>query len=53
MTVDGSSDKQGARAGVVLESPDGEKVFYAVRLKFRATNNHAEYKALIAELELA
>lgn len=48
VTVDGSSGEQGARAGVVLESPDGENVFYVVRLKFKATNNQAEYEALIA-----
>lgn len=38
---------------VVLESPDREEVSYAVRLEFKATNNQAEYEALIAGLELA
>lgn len=52
MTVDGSSGEQGTGAGVILESLDREKVFYAVRLKFKATNNQAKYKALIAGLEL-
>ena len=39
--------------GVVLESPMGEKVCYALRLQFPALNNEAEYKALIAGLRLA
>ena len=38
---------------MVLESPDGEEISYAVRLEFKATNNQAKYKALIAGLELA
>lgn len=38
---------------MVLESPDGEEISYAVRLEFKATNNQAEYEALIAGLELA
>lgn len=50
--MDGSSGEQGTGAGVILESPEGEKVSYAVRLKFKATNNQAEYEALIAGLEL-
>lgn len=51
--MDGSSGEQGARVRVVLESPDMEEVSYAVRLEFKGTNNQAEYKALIARLELA
>lgn len=52
MTVDGSSGEQGTGAWIILESSNGEKVSYAVRLKFKATNNQAEYKALIVGLEL-
>ena len=33
--------------------PEGEEISYTVRLKFTATNNQAEYEALIAGLELA
>lgn len=50
MTVDRSSGEQGAGARVVLESPDGEEISYAVRLEFKTTNNQAEYEALIAGL---
>lgn len=35
-----------------MESPDGEEIFYVVRLEFKATNNQAEYEALIAGPEL-
>lgn len=45
--------EQGAGVGVILESPDREKVTYAVRLEFKTANNQAEYEALIVGLELA
>jgi hypothetical protein len=32
---------QGAEAGVVLASPDGQILKYTVKLDFRATNNMA------------
>jgi hypothetical protein len=44
---DGSSRKQGVRAGVLLLSPDGEQFKYMVHLNFKATNSMAEYEALI------
>ena len=53
MSVDGSSGEQGSGAGIVLEGPEGEVISYAVKLEFAATNNQAEYEALIAGLELA
>ncbi|XP_024042632.1 uncharacterized protein LOC112099511 [Citrus clementina] len=53
MSVDGSSGERGSGAGIVLEGPEGEEISYAVRLEFTATNNQAEYEALIAGLELA
>jgi ribonuclease HI len=33
--------------GVLLLTPDGEQFKYMVHLNFKATNNMAEYKALI------
>ncbi|KAI8018763.1 hypothetical protein LOK49_LG04G01039, partial [Camellia lanceoleosa] len=51
--VDGSSNRQGAGAGVVLISPDGEILEQSIRLGFKASNNEAEYEALIAGLKLA
>ncbi|XP_052297264.1 uncharacterized protein LOC127902396 [Citrus sinensis] len=53
MSIDGSSGEQGSGAGIVLEGPEGEEISYAVKLEFAATNNQAEYEALIAGLELA
>lgn len=38
---------------MVLESPNGEKISYTVRLKFNATNNQAKYEVLISWLKLA
>ncbi|XP_027082589.1 uncharacterized protein [Coffea arabica] len=51
--VDGSSNGDGSGAGVLLEGPQGEVCSYALRFGFPATNNEAEYEALIAGLQLA
>ena len=40
-------------AGVVLISPDGSRLRYAIRLHFSASNNATEYKALISGLHIA
>ena len=42
-----------AWAGVVLVSPEGGKFQYAIRLHFPASNNIAEYEALINGLHIA
>jgi ribonuclease HI len=47
---DGSSCKEGTGAGVLLLTPDGEQFKYVVHLDFKATNNMAEYEALIVGL---
>ena len=46
MYFDGSSSKEGARAGVVLISPSGEVVSLMYKLEFVTTNNTTEYEAL-------
>ncbi|XP_059664260.1 uncharacterized protein LOC132310035 [Cornus florida] len=51
--VDGSSNVQVSGAGLVLVSPEGESVQYALRFGFKATNNKAEYEALIVGLKVA
>ena len=38
---------------MVLTSPEGEILKYAIRLQFLATNNEAEYEALLTRLSLA
>ncbi|KAL5563267.1 hypothetical protein UlMin_033014 [Ulmus minor] len=51
--VDGSSTETSSGAGIILVSPDGVKLSCAVRFKFKATNNQAEYEALLSGLRLA
>jgi hypothetical protein len=50
---DGSACQQGGGAGVVLNDPSGDQVKYMVHLEFKATNNMAEYEALIFDLSAA
>uniref|UniRef100_A0A2N9EP38 RNA-directed DNA polymerase n=1 Tax=Fagus sylvatica TaxID=28930 RepID=A0A2N9EP38_FAGSY len=45
--VDGASNMKGAGAGAVLVSPEGLILEQAVRLGFLASNNEAEYEALL------
>ncbi|KAM1241008.1 hypothetical protein ACFX2J_046256 [Malus domestica] len=51
--VDGSSNQQGCGAGLVLTTLDKVAMEYALRFKFKASNNEAEYEALLAGLRLA
>ena len=51
--MDGSSNKGGSRAGLILVSPKGYKMHCALRFGFQASNNEVEYEALIARLKLA
>jgi ribonuclease HI len=51
--LDGSSRKQGTGAGVVLLAPHGDQIKYMVHLDFKATNNMAEYEALLFGLSTA
>jgi hypothetical protein len=50
---DGSARSKMAGAGVVLIDPRGEQLKYMVHLDFEATNNMAEYEALIFGLTAA
>ncbi|GKA28907.1 reverse transcriptase domain-containing protein [Tanacetum coccineum] len=51
--TDGSSCVDGCGAGVILMDPKGVEFTYALRFQFEATNNEAEYEALIAGLRIA
>ena len=44
---DGSAREKWAGASVVLIEPNGDQLKYMVHLEFKATNNMAEYEALI------
>ncbi|GJT94149.1 reverse transcriptase domain-containing protein [Tanacetum coccineum] len=45
--TDGSSCTDGSGAGLILTNPEGMKFTYALRFRFDAKNNEAEYEALI------
>nr|GEX10288.1 reverse transcriptase domain-containing protein [Tanacetum cinerariifolium] len=45
--TDGSSYVDGSGAGLILTNPDGVEFTYALRFQFVASNNEAEYEALI------
>nr|GEX38223.1 reverse transcriptase domain-containing protein [Tanacetum cinerariifolium] len=51
--TDGSSCVDGSGAGLILISPEGVEFTYALRFQFTASNNEAEYEALIAGLRIA
>lgn len=51
--VDGSSTTERSGAGLILTSPEGFVIQHTLRFKFRATNNEAEYEALLAGIRLA
>ena len=53
LSVDGSSNQQGSGVGVILEGPNGLLIDQALRFAFKASNNQAEYEALIAGMLLA
>ncbi|GJZ92233.1 reverse transcriptase domain-containing protein [Tanacetum coccineum] len=51
--TDGSSCIDASGAGLILTNPEGAEFTYAIRFRFEATNNEAEYEALIAGLWIA
>ncbi|GKD57296.1 reverse transcriptase domain-containing protein, partial [Tanacetum coccineum] len=51
--TDGSSCIDGSGAGLILTNLEGVEFTYAMRFKFEATNNEAEYEVLIAGLRIA
>ena len=53
LSVDGASNAQGSGASLILTSPEGIDIEYALRFGFRTSNNEAEYEAVIAGLNLA
>src|SRR5438045_9020737 len=53
MYFDGSLMIEGAGAGIMLISPTGERLKYVLQLHFPASNNAAEYEALLHGLRIA
>ena len=51
--MDRSSTLHAGGIGVVLKSPEANKLKHKIRLYYQTTNNEAEYEALLKRLELA
>ncbi|XP_056698041.1 uncharacterized protein [Spinacia oleracea] len=51
--VDGSATQNGSGAGIICESPEGDIYEYAMRFNFQASNNEAEYEALICGIQMS
>nr|GFC05334.1 reverse transcriptase domain-containing protein [Tanacetum cinerariifolium] len=51
--TDGSSCTYGSEAGLIITNPEGMEFTYALKFRFNATNNEAEYEALIAGVWIA
>ena len=51
--TDGSSNQRSEGAGMVIQTPEKDKIECMIRLDFPTTNNEAEYEALVAGLDLA
>ena len=52
MHFDGAHSRSGKGVGIDIESPSGQEFSFAYRLEFDATNNVAEYEALLLGLEI-
>ena len=50
--VDSASSASGVGAGIVVITPKGIKLENSFRLGFKASNNEAEYEALLARLKV-
>jgi ribonuclease HI/probable phosphoglycerate mutase len=53
MNFDGALNLEGAGAGVLLISPQGEQLKYVLQIHYKASNNGAEYEALIHGFRIA
>jgi hypothetical protein len=51
--VDGTSNVNGGGVGIILEGPEDFTVEQSLKFEFKASNNQAEYKALIVGLHIA
>ena len=52
MYTDGAANRKGVRVGVVLITPEKLVMEKSLRLGFLATNNEAEYEALLAVMAM-
>ena len=52
MYVDGAANQRGFGVGLVLITPEGATIEKSLRLGFLATNNEAEYEALMQRMAM-
>ena len=52
LSVDGATNAQGSGVSLILTSPEGIDIEYALRFGFQASNNEVEFEAIIAGLNL-
>ena len=52
MYFDGSLKQDGGGAGVLFISPKGEQLKYVFQIKFKVSNNEAEYESLLQRIRL-
>lgn len=50
--ADGSSNQSTSGVEIILISPQGDSAKYALQFMFKATNNEAEYEAVVIGLQL-
>ena len=48
--MDSASNAKGVRAGIIIITPEGILLEHSFKLGFNASNNEAEYEALLVEL---
>ncbi|CAA0840487.1 RNase H family protein, partial [Striga hermonthica] len=51
--ADGSVSRAGGGLGIVLMSPKGDSLVFAIKVAYQISNNEAEYEAVIKGLKLA
>ena len=49
--MDGALSAIGAGAGIVIVTPEGIRLEHSFRLRFKASNNEAEYEAILVGLK--
>ncbi|XP_031111906.1 uncharacterized protein LOC116015878 [Ipomoea triloba] len=53
MHADGAASQHHCGGGIMLTTPEGFRLYYSLTYEFRASNNEAEYEAVIGGLRMA
>ena len=51
--MDGLSNQHGCCVGLVLQTPSGEQMEYAICIRFKDINNETEYEVILSRLRVA